>query len=177
MLADDAVDVVVNLTVPSAHAEVTRRCLDAGKHVHAEKPLALGGPEARALAEYAAEQGVRLSCAPATLLGDAQQTAWKLVRDGSLGRVRAAYAEANWGRIERWHPGPESLYEVGPLVDVAVYPITILTAMFGAGAPRHRVRDDAPARADATRRRPVPVRRRPTSTSPCSSSKTASSRA
>jgi len=136
VLADDSVDVVVNLTVPSAHAEVTRRCLDAGKHVHAEKPLALGGPEARALAEYAAEQGVRLSCAPATLLGDAQQTAWKLVRDGSLGRVRAAYAEANWGRIERWHPGPESLYEVGPLVDVAVYPITILTAMFG---PARRV--------------------------------------
>jgi predicted dehydrogenase len=136
VLADDAVDVVVNLTVPSAHEAVTRLCLEAGKHVHAEKPLALHGPEARALAEYAAEQGVRLSCAPATLLGEAQQTAWKLVRDGSLGRVRTAYAEANWGRIERWHPGPESLYEVGPLVDVAVYPITIFTAMFG---PAQRV--------------------------------------
>jgi predicted dehydrogenase len=74
---------------------------------------------------------VRLSCAPATLLGEAQQTAWKLVRDGALGMVRAVYAEANWGRIERWHPSPESLYEVGPLFDVGIYPLTILTAMFG----------------------------------------------
>jgi predicted dehydrogenase len=72
-----------------------------------------------------------LSSAPTTLLGEAQQTAWKLVRDGAIGRVRVAYAEANWGRIEEWHPEPESLYDVGPLVDVGVYPITILTAMFG----------------------------------------------
>ena len=131
VLADDAVDAVVNLTVPAAHADVTARCLEAGKHVHAEKPLALTAAEARGLAALAERLGVRLSCAPATLLGEAQQTAWKLVRDGALGRVRAAYAEANWGRIERWHPDPASLYEVGPLVDVAVYPITILTAMFG----------------------------------------------
>src|SRR5207253_2271057 len=77
------------------------------------------------------DRGVRLSCAPATLLGESQQTAWKVVRDRTLGPVRAVYAEANWGRIERWHPSPESLYEVGPLVDVGVYPLTILTAMFG----------------------------------------------
>jgi predicted dehydrogenase len=136
LLADDAVDTVVNLTIPSAHAEVTARCLEAGKHVHTEKPLALRAGEARGLAELAAARGVRLSCAPATLLGEAQQTAWKLVRDGAIGRVRAAYAEANWGPIERWHPDPESLYEVGPLVDVAVYPLTILTAIFG---PARRV--------------------------------------
>jgi predicted dehydrogenase len=136
VLADDAVDVVVNLTVPAAHAEVTARCLDAGKHVHAEKPVALRADEARELAELATRRGVRLSCAPATLLGEAQQVAWKLVRDGALGRVRAAYAEANWGRIERWHPDPASLYAVGPLVDVAVYPLTILSAMFG---PARRV--------------------------------------
>jgi predicted dehydrogenase len=131
LLADDAVDAVVNLTVPSVHAEVTARCLQTGKHVHTEKPVALRTAEARELAELATRNGVRLSCAPATLLGEAQQTAWKLVRDGAVGRVRAAYAEANWGRIERWHPTPEALYEVGPLVDVAVYPLTILTAIFG----------------------------------------------
>jgi predicted dehydrogenase len=131
LLADDAVDVVVNLTVPAAHAEVTRRCLEAGRHVHTEKPVAGRAHEARELAELAARLGLRLSCAPATLLGEAQQTAWKLVRDGALGRVRAVYAEANWGRIERWHPAPESLYESGPLMDVGIYPLTILTAMFG----------------------------------------------
>ena len=88
----------------AAHATVTAACLDAGKHVHTEKPVAIAYDEARALAERAERRGVRLSCAPATLLGEAQQTAWKLVREGALGEVRVAYAEANWGRIESLAP-------------------------------------------------------------------------
>jgi predicted dehydrogenase len=131
LLADDAVDVVVNLTAPSAHAEVTHAALAGGKHVHTEKPVALRAHEAHELAELAKRSGVRLSCAPATLLGEAQQTAWKLVREGIVGTVSAVYAEANWGPIERWHPSPEALYVSGPLVDVGIYPLTILTAMFG----------------------------------------------
>lgn len=136
ILADDSVDVVVNLTLPTAHADVTRAALEAGKHVHSEKPLALRYDEARELAALADARGLRLSCAPATLLGEAQQTAWKLIRDGGIGKVRAVYAEANWGRLERWHPSPEGLYVSGPLVDVGVYPLTILTAIFG---PARRV--------------------------------------
>ena len=131
LLGDDGIDTVVNLTAPKAHAEVTAQCLEAGKHVHTEKPLALRYEEARELAELAVRQDVRLSCAPATLLGEAQQTAWKLVRQGALGTVRAVYADANWGRIETWHPSPQGLYGVGPLVDVGIYPIAILTAIFG----------------------------------------------
>lgn len=131
LLTDDAVDTVVNLTAPQAHAEVTARSLEAGKHVHTEKPVALRYEEAKELAELAELRGVRLSCAPATLLGEAQQTAWKLIREGALGTVRVAYAEANWGRIESWHPSPQTLYHVGPLVDVGIYPLTILTAIFG----------------------------------------------
>jgi predicted dehydrogenase len=136
LLADARVDTVVNLTAPQAHATVTSACLDAGKHVHTEKPVALVYDEARALAERAERRGVRLSCAPATLLGEAQQTAWKLVREGALGEVRVAYAEANWGRIESWHPSPTTLYAVGPVVDVGVYPLTVLTGIFG---PARRV--------------------------------------
>jgi predicted dehydrogenase len=131
LLADEAVDVVVNLTAPVAHAEVTAAALAAGKHVHTEKPVALDGGEAHRLAALAAERGVRLSCAPATLLGEAQQTLWKRVRDGDLGDVRVVYAEANWGRIESWHPAPESLYVSGPAFDVGIYPLTILTGVFG----------------------------------------------
>lgn len=131
LLADPCVDLLVNLTAPYAHAPVTRAALAAGKHVHTEKPLALRHAEAQELVELARRSGVRLSSSPATLLGEAQQTAWKLVRDGAVGRVRVAYAEANWGRLERWHPDPTGLYAVGPLVDVGVYPLTILTAMFG----------------------------------------------
>ena len=131
VLADDGVDAVVNLTVPQAHAEVTAAALEAGKHVHSEKPLALRHEDAVRLAELAVARGVRLSSAPTTLLGEAQQTLWKLVREGAAGRVRAVYAEANWDRLETWHPDPRSLYAVGPVVDVGVYPLTILTALFG----------------------------------------------
>lgn len=125
------VDTVVNLTIPATHADVTRAALEAGKHVHTEKPVALRAEDAHALAALARERGVRLSCAPATLLGEAQQTAWKAIRNGAIGDVQVVYAEANWGRIESWHPEPESLYESGPLVDVGIYPLTIVTAMFG----------------------------------------------
>jgi predicted dehydrogenase len=69
-------------------------------------------------------------------MGEAQQTAWKWVREGKLGPVRLAYADVNWGRIESWHPDPQAFYEVGPLFDVGVYPLSILTAMFG---PARRV--------------------------------------
>ncbi len=131
LLADDRVDTVVNLTVPATHVEVTQAALAAGKHVHTEKPVALRGEDAHMLARLAREQGVRLSCAPATLLGEAQQTAWKLIRDGGIGGVHVVYAECNWGKLESWHPEPEGLYLSGPLVDVGVYPLTIVTAMFG----------------------------------------------
>src|SRR4051812_28399917 len=64
LLVDDSVDVVVNLTSPQAHAEVTRAALAAGKHVHSEKPLALRHAEAQELVELANANGVRLSSAP-----------------------------------------------------------------------------------------------------------------
>jgi predicted dehydrogenase len=131
LLADDAIDTVVNLTIATSHVAVTAAALTAGKHVHSEKPLALRYDDARELVELAERRGVRLSSAPATLLGEAQQSAWKLLRDGAIGTVRVAYAEANWGRLERWHPDPTGLYAVGPLMDVGVYPLAIMTAIFG----------------------------------------------
>ena len=136
LLADDRVEAVVNLTAAVAHAEVTAAALEAGKHVHSEKPLALNHADAKSLVDMAAACGLGLSASPATLLGEAQQTMWKLVRDGVLGTVRVAYAEANWGKVESWHPSPLTLYAVGAMGDVGVYPIAILTAMFG---PARRV--------------------------------------
>ncbi|MFI5835797.1 Gfo/Idh/MocA family protein [Micromonospora sp. NPDC051300] len=136
VLGDDSVDVVVNLTSPSAHYEVIRRCIEAGVHVHTEKPLALDGGSAHELVRLAEESGVRLSCAPANTLGEAAQTMMRIVRGGGLGTVRLVYAEANWGRLETWHPAPAEFYAVGPLADVGVYPLTLATAMFG---PARRV--------------------------------------
>jgi predicted dehydrogenase len=131
LLADASVEVVVNLTTHHAHAGVTTACLEAGKHVWSEKPLALTHAEAQGLVALATRQGQRLGCAPFTWLGEAQQTAAQWLRAGKLGTVRAVLAEVNWGRIERWHPAPQAFYEVGPLYDVGVYPLMLLTAFFG----------------------------------------------
>lgn len=136
LLADNQIDAVVNLTIHHAHPAVITQCLEAGKHVHSEKPLAMTYSEAKALVDLAEEKGLRLSCSPITFMGEAQQTAWKQIREGRLGTVRVAYAEVNWGRIESWHPAPGPFYEVGALFDVGVYPLTVLTTIFG---PARRV--------------------------------------
>ena len=86
--------------------------------------------------KLARDKGLRLGSAPMTFMGEAQQTAWKQIRDGKPGTVRVVYAEVNWGRIESWHPAPGPFYEVGALFDVGVYPLTILTSIFG---PARRV--------------------------------------
>ena len=131
LLADPAVDIVVNLTVHQAHYEVTKRALQAGKHVYSEKPFALRAEQARELVALAEAQRVRLGCSPSTFLGEAQQTAASIIRTGRLGRVRAVYADVNWGRLETWHPAPQSFHEVGVLFDVGVYPLTLVSVMIG----------------------------------------------
>ena len=136
LLADGDVDAVLNLTSHGVHAQVTTAALDAGKHVHSEKPLAASYREAQSLVDLANARGVRLSCSPITFMGDAQEEAWRLIAANAIGTVRVAYAEVNWSRIETWHPRPEPFYRIGPLADVGVYPLTILTAMFG---PARRV--------------------------------------
>ncbi|MEZ4867294.1 MAG: Gfo/Idh/MocA family oxidoreductase [Caldilineaceae bacterium] len=136
LLADKSIDLVVNLTIHHAHPAVITQCLNAGKHVHSEKPLALTYTDAKALVELAAAKGLRLSCSPITYMGEAQQTVWKAIREGQAGPIRVVYCEVNWGRIEAWHPNPEPFYDVGALFDVGVYPLTLVTTMI---APARRV--------------------------------------
>lgn len=136
LLADPCVQVAVNLTTHHAHKTVTEACLNAGKHVYSEKPLALTYAESQALVALAAQKGLRLACSPFSLMGEAAQTAWAQLRARRIGQVRLAYAEVNHGRIETWHPAPIPFYQVGVMWDVGVYPLAILTALLG---PARRV--------------------------------------
>ncbi|MBI3829818.1 MAG: Gfo/Idh/MocA family oxidoreductase [Planctomycetes bacterium] len=129
-LASPEVDAVLNLTIHHAHYEVIKQCLNAGKHVHSEKPLALNYKEAKELCDLADQKKLRLSSSPMTYMGEAQQTVWKAIRDGKLGKVRLVYCEVNWGRVEGWHPNPEPFFDVGALWDVGVYPLTLITTYF-----------------------------------------------
>lgn len=140
MLADAEIGAVLNLTSWRAHLAVSRRALEAGRHVFSEKPLATTAGHARELVGLADRMGVLLAAAPIAGIGELAQTARRWVEDGRLGTVRLAYAEANWGRIESWHPDPEPFYAIGPLHDVGIYPITLATGLLG---PVARVRADA----------------------------------
>ena len=134
LLADPRVDIVVNLTVATAHFEVTGAALRAGKHVFSEKPLALYPGEARRLADLARECNRRLGAAPIVPLGELAAGARACLAEGRLGDVRLVYADVNWGRVEAWHPRPEPFYSVGPVFDVAVYPLSLMVSLFGAAS-------------------------------------------
>jgi predicted dehydrogenase len=133
LLGDDEVELVVNLTSHTAHTAVSLAALAAGKHLHSEKPLAATLEDGRKIVALAQERGLRLSCSPFTFLGEGQQALLHALRAGRIGRVLAAFAEMNWGTIERWHPNPAGFYDVGagPLLDVGVYALTLLTALLG----------------------------------------------
>jgi predicted dehydrogenase len=137
-LARDDVELVVNLTIPVAHAEVAHEALAAGKHVWNEKPLATSRADAEALVEAADRLGLRLGGAPDTVLGPGIQTARRMIERGDIGRPLTASAVMQQAGPQHWHPNPDFLFQAGggPLLDMGPYYLTALTQVFG---PMRRV--------------------------------------
>jgi predicted dehydrogenase len=133
VLAIPEVEIVINLTIPAAHAEVASAALQAGKHVYGEKPLALApGDGAKMLAE-AQSRGLRVGSAPDTFLGAGLQSAARAVGEGLIGEPVSATAVTQGPGPESWHPSPEFLFQYGggPLFDIGPYYLTALVALFG----------------------------------------------
>jgi predicted dehydrogenase len=133
LLADPAIELVVNLTVPQAHAEVSMAILQAGKHAYSEKPLALERTAGAAILELARQSGKLVGCAPDTFLGGGLQTCRKLIDDGAIGRPVAAVAFFTSHGPESWHPNPGFFYQRGggPMFDMAPYYLTALINLLG----------------------------------------------
>ncbi len=133
LLAHPDVDIVLNLTVPRAHAAVTRKAIEAGKHVYSEKPLGLDVAEGRELVVLAARRGVRIGCAPDTFLGAGLQTCRALLDAGVIGEPLAANAFFLAAGPESWHPRPQIFYQrgAGPMFDVGPYYVTALVTLLG----------------------------------------------
>ncbi len=137
LLAMPEVEIIVNLTTPQAHKEVSLAAIEAGKHVFSEKPLAVGREDGRAILEAACEHGVRVGCAPGTFLGGGLQTCRHLIDKGVIGRPVAATAFMMSHGHEHWHPNPAYYYKqgAGPMFDMGPYYLTALTTLLG-GAKR-----------------------------------------
>ena len=133
LLADPAIEIVVNLTVPGVHVEVGLQAIAAGKHVHSEKPLGIAVAEARQLLDAAAAKNLRVGCAPDTFLGGAQQTCRKLIDENAIGQPIGGTAFFGTAGHERWHPNPAFYYLKGggPMLDMGPYYITALVNLLG----------------------------------------------
>jgi predicted dehydrogenase len=133
LISDPEVDLVLNLTVPKAHGSVALAAVQAGKHVYNEKPLTIERSDAQNLLAVAAQNNVRVGCAPDTFLGGAHQTSRALIDEGAIGQPVACHAFMLCHGHESWHPSPEFYYELGggPMLDMGPYYLTALINLMG----------------------------------------------
>jgi predicted dehydrogenase len=133
LLAHPEIELVVNLTIPAAHAEIGMRALAAGKSVYNEKPLAINLEDGKAMLEIAKEKGLVVGSAPDTFLGGGLQTVRKLIDEGLIGEPVAFNAALMGHGMEDWHPDPFFFFQpgAGPLFDVGVYYVTALVSLLG----------------------------------------------
>ncbi|MDP9175370.1 MAG: Gfo/Idh/MocA family oxidoreductase [Planctomycetota bacterium] len=133
MMADKSIDIILNLTVPKAHAAICHAALDSRKHVYTEKPLAINRSDAAAILAKARQNNLLAGGAPDTFLGAGLQTARKAIDDGSIGRPVAFTAFMMCPGHESWHPSPEFYYEQGggPMLDMGPYYVTALLNLLG----------------------------------------------
>jgi len=133
LLAEESINVVVNLTIPDAHYEVTRQILEAGKHAYSEKPLVLTLGQGEHLRNLANKGGLRVGSAPDTFFGGTHQMARSLIDQGRIGNVIAGTAHVMSHGMEHWHPNPDFFFQpgAGPMLDLGPYYVTNLVQLIG----------------------------------------------
>lgn len=133
LLSDPEIEIVINLTIPQAHAAVALAALEAGKSVYNEKPLAVSREDGQRILAVAEMHGLRVGCAPDTFLGGGLQTCRALIDQGAIGTPVAATAFMMGHGPEAWHPNPEFFYQpgAGPMFDMGPYYLTALISMLG----------------------------------------------
>jgi predicted dehydrogenase len=133
VLADQEIELIVNLTIPAAHSPVGLAALRAGKSVYNEKPLAAQRADGQLMLKEAHERGLQVGGAPDTFLGGGLQTCRHLLDAGAIGQPVAAMATMLARGPEHWHPDPAFFYQpgAGPLFDMGPYYLTALIALFG----------------------------------------------
>ncbi|WP_162654858.1 Gfo/Idh/MocA family oxidoreductase [Lentilitoribacter sp. Alg239-R112] len=127
LMAGD-IDIIVNLTIPAAHVEVSSAILNAGKHVYSEKPFVLSTEEGNVLKKLANEKGLRIGSAPDTFLGSTHQRARALIDSGAVGKITSGTAVVQSHGMEHWHPNPDFFFQpgAGPMLDLGPYYISNL---------------------------------------------------
>jgi len=133
LLQASDVDIVVNLTIPAVHYDISRQALDAGKHVYSEKPFVLSVKEGLDLKKRAARKKLRIGSAPDTFLGGSHQLVRDLIDKGKLGTITGGTCHVMGRGMEHWHPNPDFFFlpGAGPVLDIGPYYITNLIQLLG----------------------------------------------
>ncbi|MBB3523489.1 Gfo/Idh/MocA family protein [Rhizobium sp. BK456] len=133
LIDDRNIDLILNLTIPTAHFDVSMRALSAGKHVFTEKPLGVTAAEGRLLVGAAAEKDLMLGSAPDTFLGAAGRYARRQMEAGAIGRPVTGTAFMMGRGMEHWHPDPGFYYQAGagPVMDMGPYYLTMMVNLMG----------------------------------------------
>ena len=133
IINDTNVDVILNLTIPQAHFEISKLALEAGKHVYSEKPMSIKYDEAHELVNLAKDNNLYIGNAPDTFLGGGGQVARKFVDDGDIGKVFTGNFIFAFPGVQEFHPNPESWFQSGggPVIDMGPYFFTTLVNLLG----------------------------------------------
>jgi predicted dehydrogenase len=137
MLDDPELDIVYVATPHPFHKAHTLLCLERGKAVLCEKPMAVNEGEVRAMADLARGQGVFLMEAMWTrflpVMGHVRQ--W--LTEKRIGEVRIL--SADFGFRSAWNPEGRLLNPAlagGALLDVGVYTVALASMIYGQSPAR-----------------------------------------
>lgn len=135
-LDHQGLDGVFNLTPAPLHRDTSEKALDRGLHVFTEKPIAATVADAQALIAYAREKDRLLLSAPAVMATPRFRWLKAIVESGRIGRLTLATAQmANMGpagwRVYTGDPAVFYKANVGPVLDIGVYPLHGITGLFG----------------------------------------------
>lgn len=133
LLSAKDIDIVVNLTIPAVHHEVSRQILDAGKHVYSEKPFVLSVKDGVDLKQRAERKGLRVGSAPDTFLGGSHQLVRHLIDTGKVGAITSGTCHVMSHGMESWHANPDFFFQpgAGPVLDLGPYYIADLIQLIG----------------------------------------------
>lgn len=130
------IDMVFNLTPAPLHRDITARALESGYHAFSEKPIAATVQQANELVEIAEQNKRAFFCAPATLVTGKFQTIKQFIAEDKLGKLVFARAEFSGLGPAVWREyigDPRVFYSpgVGPMIDMGVYGLTVITGLMG----------------------------------------------
>ncbi len=144
LLADPEIDAVSVCVANNAHAEMTVKALNAGKHVLCEKPMAISAAECEEMLAAAKRAGRRLMIGQNQRLAAAHVLGRKLVAEGVIGKIltfRATYGHAG---PETWSITPgrgtwffdKKIAVMGAMADLGIHKTDLLRYLLGQDVSR-----------------------------------------